>query len=43
VCSPGDKRCIGNAPQICDATGQWISNGSCATGCLDGGVCAGGG
>ena len=43
VCNPGDKRCSGNQPQICDSTGQWVPNGTCATTCLDGGVCLGGG
>jgi hypothetical protein len=46
VCIPGHYRCnpTTNAPEVCDTAGNWLSNGSCANGCvIDAGVCAAGG
>lgn len=39
-CTPGTLRCSGDQPQICDATGSWVSNGvPCPWGCATPGIC----
>ncbi len=30
LCVPGEKQCVGNLPQNCDGTGQWLDETGCA-------------
>jgi hypothetical protein len=36
VCVAGAKRCTGNTPQTCNASGQWVSSAPCAFKCTAG-------
>ena len=36
TCNPGEQRCNGVVPQVCDGTGHWLNQPACSTYCLGG-------